>query len=78
MHVVYKKTIVEKLDMAVSEAASLNKQIEKFQLTKEEWNELLDIYYRPYGMPLYDYLYYLKSNPEMFVLFKGIPVECAE
>lgn len=40
MKVVYKKTILEKIEDEILRSHGLNKKIEKFILSVDEWNEL--------------------------------------
>lgn len=40
MKVVYKKTILEKMDEEIFESLRLDKKIEKFILSTDEWEEL--------------------------------------
>lgn len=40
MKVIYKNTIVDKINDAIIEAKRINKKIEKFELTKGEFSEL--------------------------------------
>lgn len=40
MKVVYKKTILEKMDDEILQSYKLNKKIEKFILSVDEWEEL--------------------------------------
>lgn len=41
MKVIYKKTILDKLDEVIAEAKKQNKIIEKIELTNEEWAEVI-------------------------------------
>lgn len=71
MKVIYKKTILEKIDDAVVEANLMLKKIEKIQLTKDELEELLQLS-RPIGIDIQEYKDYVFRQG---VYYRGIKVE---
>lgn len=67
MKVVYKKTILEKIDDAIVEAKHKSKSIEKIVLTASEWYEYINIK----GVHTVG-----KTHNSLFDYYKNVLVEC--
>lgn len=52
MKVVYKKTILEKIDEEIFESYKLNKEIEKIVMSQEEWEEMYNEIKQTYIYPV--------------------------
>lgn len=73
MEVIYKKSIVEQVNDAIDSAKEQNKEIEKFQLNKQEWEEFLE-YNRPLGCTIETFKQLVART--ITFTYAGIAVEC--